>query len=161
MCNPSYAFRGTPVVARMCVYTVRKNYYLQKSIETRTKHIFKNEKSRDAAKKSRYKISRDIMRKSIYLLTTTRTSHTHRFHPHPPPANHTHRIRPLSTIVIHTFNFAQVRSMDDNCGEWVQSMGVARGCGCKVVYRFPHISYPYSSCICSFLQQHPYFLFIF
>ena len=27
-------------------------------------------------------------------------------------------------------------------------------------YRFPHITYPYSSCICSFLQQHPFFLFI-
>ena len=27
--------------------------------------------------------------------------------------------------------------------------------------RFPHTTYPYSSCICSFLQQHPYFLFIF
>ena len=35
------------------------------------------------------------------------------------------------------------------------------GCGCKEAYRFPHITYPYSSCICSFLQQHPYFLFIF
>ena len=37
------------------------------------------------------------------------------------------------------------------------------GCGCKEVYlhRFPHITYPYSSCICSFLHQHPYFLFIF
>ena len=43
---------------------------------------------------------------------------------------------------------------------WVESMGVASGCGCKEVYRFPHITYPYSSCICSFLQQHPYFLFI-
>ena len=34
---------------------------------------------------------------------------------------------------------------------WVESMGV-------VVrrYRLPHITYPYSSCICSFLQQHPY-----
>ena len=40
-------------------------------------------------------------------------------------------------------------------------MGVASGCGCKEVYRFPHIAYPYFSCICSFLQQHPYFLFIF
>ena len=39
-------------------------------------------------------------------------------------------------------------------------MGVATGCGCKEVYRFPHSTYPYSSCICSFLQQHPYFLFI-
>ena len=40
-------------------------------------------------------------------------------------------------------------------------MGVATECGCKEVYRFPHTTYPYSSCICSFLQQHPYFLFIF
>ena len=40
-------------------------------------------------------------------------------------------------------------------------MGVATGCGCKEVYRFLHSTYPYSSCICSFLQQHPYFLFIY
>ena len=33
---------------------------------------------------------------------------------------------------------------------WVESMGVSSGCGCKEVYRFPHITYPYSSCICSF-----------
>ena len=26
-------------------------------------------------------------------------------------------------------NFAQVKSMDDNCGEWVECMGVASGCG--------------------------------
>ena len=39
-------------------------------------------------------------------------------------------------------------------------MGVASGCGCKEVRRFPHITYPYSFCICSFLQQQPYFLFI-
>ena len=44
---------------------------------------------------------------------------------------------------------------------WVESMGVATGCGCKEVYIFPHTIYPYSSCICSFLQQHPYILFIF
>ena len=44
------------------------------------------------------------------------------------------------------------------CGE--QDAGVATGCGCKKVYRFPHNIYPYSSCICSFLQQHPFFLFI-
>ena len=38
----------------------------------------------------------------------------------------------------------------------MESMGVVSGCGCKEVYRFPHITYPYSSCICSFLQQqHP------
>ena len=39
---------------------------------------------------------------------------------------------------------------------------MSSGCGCKEVYRFPHITYPYSSCICSILQQqHPYFMFIF
>ena len=43
---------------------------------------------------------------------------------------------------------------------WVESMGVASGCGCNEVYRFPYITYPYSSSLCSFLQQHPYFLFI-
>ena len=36
-------------------------------------------------------------------------------------------------------------------------MGVASGCGCKEIYRFPHTTYPYSSCIYSFLQQHPNF----
>ena len=25
--------------------------------------------------------------------------------------------------------------------EWVESMGVATGCGCKEVYRFPHTTY--------------------
>ena len=25
----------------------------------------------------------------------------------------------------------------------MESMGVASGCGCKEVYRFPHITYPY------------------
>ena len=34
---------------------------------------------------------------------------------------------------------------------------MSSGCGCREVYRFPHITYPYSSFICSFLQQHPYF----
>ena len=32
----------------------------------------------------------------------------------------------------------------------MESIGVASGCGCKKVYRFPHITYPYFSCICSF-----------
>ena len=40
---------------------------------------------------------------------------------------------------------------------FVKSMGVATGCGFKEIYRFPHTTYPYSSCICTFLQQHPYF----
>ena len=30
-------------------------------------------------------------------------------------------------------NLCKVQSMDDNCGEWVECMGVASGCGeCKV-----------------------------
>ena len=44
---------------------------------------------------------------------------------------------------------------------WVWLVGVGGIYGCKEVYRFPHSTYPYSSCICSFLQQHPNFLFIF
>ena len=38
--------------------------------------------------------------------------------------------------------------------EWVKSMGVATGCGCKEVYRFPHTTYPYSSCTCSKILEH-------
>ena len=60
--QPSYGCRGTPVVARMCVYTARKNYlihknYLQKSAGTRTKNFLKIRVA--AAKKNRYKRSRD------------------------------------------------------------------------------------------------------
>ena len=53
------------------------------------------------------------------------------------------------------------------CGE--QEVGVASGSGWNLWvwllgvvlrrynYRFPHTTSPYSSCICTFLQQHPYF----
>ena len=42
---------------------------------------------------------------------------------------------------------------------WLECVGVVSGCWCKEVYRFPHnnITYPYSTCISSFLQQHSYF----
>ena len=111
-------------------------------------------------------------RKSIYLLTTTPSSRTHRFHPLPLAtpihSSHTHTFHPLSTIVIHTLNFAQVKSMDDNCGEWVECMGVASGSGWNlwvwllgVVVRryidFLILLIPTYSCICTFLQQHPAF----
>ena len=104
------------------------------------------------------------MMKSIYLLTTTPTSHTHLLLT--TPTSHTHTFYPLSTIVIHTFNLCKVQSMDDNCGEWMECMGVASGCGEQeagvasgsgwnlwvwlvgvAVYRFHHTTYPYSSCI--------------
>ena len=86
---------------------------------TRTKNIYKKEqkvgmllqKSTDTRG-----VGISSMSKSIYLLKTTPSSHTHTFHP-------------LSTIVIHTFNLCKVQSMDDNCGEWVECMGVASGCG--------------------------------
>ena len=65
--------------------------------------------------------------------------------------------------------------MDNNCGEWVECMGVVNKGGCGwdiwewlvgvVVRRYIDflilLSYPCSYCICSFLQQHPYILFIF
>ena len=44
------------------------------------------------------------------------------------------------------------------CG--LECIGVVSWCCFKEVYiyRFPHIiTYPYSTCISSFLQQHPYF----
>ena len=46
---------------------------------------------------------------------------------------------------------------------WVESMGVASGCGCKEVYRFPHITY-YLSLLLMYLfffAAASYFLFIF
>ena len=72
--------------------------------------------------------------------------------------------------------------MDINCGELVECMGVASRCGeqkggvaswsgwnqwvwlvgavVRSYIDFLIILIPYYSCICSFLQQHPYFLFI-
>ena len=55
------------------------------------------------------------------------------------------------------------------CGE--QEVGVASGSGwnlwmwllgvvLKEIYRFPHTTYPYSSCICTFCSSIPPFLFI-
>ena len=43
---------------------------------------------------------------------------------------------------------------------WVEFMDVASGYGCKEVYRFHYITYLYSSCICSFLERHLYFMLI-
>ena len=38
---------------------------------------------------------------------------------------------------------------------WLECIGVVIGCCCKEVHRFPHVTYTYSTCISSFLQQHP------
>ena len=45
-----------------------------------------------------------------------------------------------------------------NC-EWLEYIVVVSGC-CKEVYGFPHFTYPYSTCISSFLQQHPYIVLL-
>ena len=69
----------------------------------------------------------------------------------------------------HSLNFAQVKSMDDNCGE--QEVGVASGSGWNlwvwllgVVVRryidFLILLIPTPLVSVLFLQQHPYFLFI-
>ena len=58
--------------------------------------------------------------------------------------------------------------VSSGCGE--QEAGVASRSGWNLWvwllgvvvrrYRFPPSTYPYSFCICYFLEQHPYFLFI-
>ena len=40
---------------------------------------------------------------------------------------------------------------------WLECIGVVSGCCCKEVYRFTHMTYSYSICIISFLQQPAYF----
>ena len=111
--------RSRPYVCLYCVEKLFNTYNLitKKYWNKNEKHFKKCTKSRDAAVKrtDTRGVGISSVRKSIYFLTTTPSSHTHRFHP-------------LSTIVIHTLNFAQVKSMDDNCGEWVECMGVASGC---------------------------------
>ena len=144
---------GTPVgpgpyVCLYCTFFfVTHTISLQKSTGTKTKNIFLNEQKVGMLLQKRTDtrgVGISSMRKSIYLLTTTPTSHTHRFYPLPlatptscsphPLAipihsSHTHTFHPLSTTVIHTFNLCKVQSMDDNCGEWVECMHVANGCG--------------------------------
>ena len=136
------------------------------------------------------------MRKSIYLLTTTPSSHTHRFHPLPLATPTSCSPHPLATP-IHTHS-PQLSSILLTCAKfkvwmtivesgwnlwvwllgvvvrryidflilliptplvsvyrrwvWLVGVGVATGCGCMEVYRFPHTPYPYS-CICSFCSS--------
>ena len=106
------------------------------------------------------------MRKSIYLLKTTPTSCS----PHPlaTPIHSTHSPQ-LSSILLTCAKFKVWMTIVESgwnvwvwlvgvvSRRWVESMGVTTGCGFKEIYRFPHTTYPYSSCICTFLQQHPYF----
>ena len=42
---------------------------------------------------------------------------------------------------------------------WLVGEGGIYGCGCKGVYTIDFLILLIPPCICSFLQQHPYFLF--
>ena len=105
------------------------------------------------------------MRKSIYLLTTTPSSHTHRFHPLPlatptscsphllaTPIHSTHSPQ-LSSILLTCAKFkVWMTIVESGWNVWVWLVGVVSrwwvwlvgsvggiyGCGCKEVYRFPH-----------------------
>ena len=46
-------------------------------------------------------------------------------------------------------------------GYWLECIGVVSGCCCKEIYRFPYITYPYSTCIRSFCSSIPTSLLIF
>ena len=112
------------------------------------------------------------MRKSIYLLTTTPSSHTYRFHPLPLATPTSCSPHPLATP-IHSTHSPQLSSILLTCAKfkvwmtivesgwnvwvwlvgvvsrrwvWLVGVGGIYGCGCKEVYRFPHTTYPYSSC---------------
>ena len=122
------------------------------------------------------------MRKSIYLLTTTPIDSTLSHYiatpascspyPLPTPMHSTHSPQ-LSSLLLTCAKFkVWMTIVEIGWNLWVWHMGVVSrmwmwlmgeggiyGYDCKEVYRFPHITYPYYSC--SFLQQHPYFLFIF
>ena len=90
-------------------------------VMTRTKNIKKQEqKSTDTRV-----VGISSMRKSIYLLKTTPSSHTHRFHPLPLATPTSCSPHPLATPIHSThspqlssilFNLCKVQSMDDNCG---------------------------------------------
>ena len=69
------------------------------------------------------------MRKSIYLLTTTPSSHTHRFHPLPLATPTSCSPHPYIPPTLHNCHPYFELCMDDNCGEWVECNGVASGCG--------------------------------
>ena len=79
------------------------------------------------------------MRKSIYLLTTTPSSHTHRFHPLPLATPASCSPHPLATP-IHSTHSPQLTSVLLTCAKFkvwmtivesgcMESMGVVSGCG--------------------------------
>ena len=107
--QPSYDSRGTPVVARTCVYTARKNYLRHNLITKKCWNKNENFFKRMLLKNTRG-VGINCMRKSIYLLTTTPTSHTHRFHPLPLATLASCSPHPLTTP-IHSTHSPQLSSI--------------------------------------------------
>ena len=126
------------------------------------------------------------MRKSTYLLRTTPSSHTHRFHPLPiatpascsphslaTPIHSTHSPQLSSTLLTCAKFKVWITIVESGWNVWVWLVGVVSrrwvwllgvgeiyGCGCKEVYRFPHTTYPYSSCIYLFFFAAASLLFV-
>ena len=87
----------------VCLYCAKKLFNTLNVITKntgRTKNIFKNEQ----------KVGISRMRKSIYLLTTTPSSHTHKFHPLPLATPASCSPHPLATP-IHSTHSPQLSSI--------------------------------------------------
>ena len=113
----SYGCRGTPVVALMCVKLSQKiilyNSISYKKYWNNNEKHFKNEQKVGMLLQNRTDTSAvgiSSLRKSMHLLTTTPTSHTHRFHPHPPATPTSCSPHPLATP-IHSTHSPQLSSI--------------------------------------------------
>ena len=115
MCSPSYGFRAPYV----CLYCAKKLFNkLQKCTGTRTKNIFKNEQKVGMLLQKRADtrgVGISNMRKSIYLLTTTPTRHTHLLLTTPKESNHTHL---LLTTPINSTHSPQLSSILLTCAKF-------------------------------------------
>ena len=184
---------ATIIIATNLRQSICHNFFYYIHLEQERKNIYKmNKKVGMLLQKSTDTrgVGISSMRKSIYLLKTTPSSHTHRFHPLPLATPTSCSPHPLATP-IHSTHSPQLSSILLTLHklkvwmtivEWVECMGVASGCGEQevgvasgsgwnlwvwllgVVLRryidFHHTGcISYSSCICTFLQQHPYFFF--
>ena len=109
----------------MCVYTAQFFFVihtisLQKSTGTKTKNIFLNEQKVGMLLQKRTDtrgVGISSMRKSIYLLTTTPTSHTHRFYPLPLATPTSCSPHPLATP-IHSTHSPQLSSILLTCAKF-------------------------------------------
>ena len=157
------------ILREKIILYIKFNYY-KKVLEQERKTF---SKSRMLLQKEQR--SRDKQYEEIYIPPY---NHTHRFHPLPLATPASYSPHPLATPIQFTHS-PQLSSILLTCAKfkvwmtivesgwnvWVWLVGVVSrrwvwlvgeggiyGCGCKEVYRFPHTTYPYSSCICSFFS---------